>query len=321
MKTKHGKLVDINVDIGSRPLDLFIGSASFEQRCLAIPTRLPTSRIARAVAAVNVTYFDAVKRHLRALDDHFGEGLERLTLFSDDPIQSARNISKVVDGVLNGPPKRVMVDITTFTRETLLVLLGRLFRDRREGDELLLAYSHAKEYSIGDRPEEKWLSKGIRDVRSVLGFPGEMVPSKSTHMIVLVGFEYARTLELVKLCEPTFLSLGVADSREEGVKGHQATNEQMVYRLRQVFGDASVFTFRAYDAKATCVALSEQMKARTNCNTVVVPMNTKISTVGSLLLALENEAVQLCYAPANVYNLDRYADPDDDYYLLVPDVR
>ena len=50
-------------------------------------------------------------------------------------------------------------------------------------------------------------------------------------------------------------------------------------------------------------------------------MNTKMSTVGSLLLALENETVQLCYAPANVYNVERYADPDDDYYLLVPDLR
>ena len=183
------------------------------------------------------------------------------------------------------------------------------------------AYSHAKEYSIGDPADEKWLSKGIRDVRSVVGFPGRMIPSKSTHMIVLVGFEYDRTLELVKLCEPTFVSLGVADSREEGVRGHQATNEQMVERLRRVFGDADDFTFQAYDAKATSVALSEQMEVRADCNTVVVPMNTKISTVGSLLLALENEAVQLCYAPANVYNVDRYAVPDDDYYLLVADVR
>ena len=41
---------------------------------------------------------------MKELDEHFGEGLERLDLFSDDPIQSARNISKVVDGVWNGPP-------------------------------------------------------------------------------------------------------------------------------------------------------------------------------------------------------------------------
>ena len=95
----------------------------------------------------------------------------------------------------------------------------------------------------------------------MLGFPGQMVPSKSTHMIVLVGFEYDRTLELVRLCEPTFVSLGIADSREEGVKRHQETNEQMVGRLRQVLGEARVFTLRAYDAEATCVALSRQIEA------------------------------------------------------------
>ena len=99
MRTKHGKLVDINVDIGSRPVDVFIGSASFEPRCLTIPTGLQTARIARSVVAVNVTYLDAINRHYMALNKHFGEGLERLDLFSDDPIRSAHNISKLVGWV------------------------------------------------------------------------------------------------------------------------------------------------------------------------------------------------------------------------------
>ena len=111
MRTKHGKLTDINVDIGSRPVDVFVGSASFEPRCLAIPTCLEASRIGKVVIAVNVTYFDAVKRHLKALDAHFGEGVERLDLSADDPIRSARNVATVVDRFLNGPPVRVLVDI------------------------------------------------------------------------------------------------------------------------------------------------------------------------------------------------------------------
>jgi hypothetical protein len=45
-------------------------------------------------------------------------------------------------------------------------------------------------------------------------------------------------------------------------------------------------------------------------------MNTKISTIGSALAALEEEAIQLCYAQPLQYNYKSYSTPGNTCYLL-----
>ena len=322
MRTRHGQLVNLHRDLGGGPIDIFIGSASFERRSLSVPTNLEGGRVEKVVIGVNLTYLDAVKRHFEEMRIHFGSRVEKLELFAEDPVKSAGNISACVGASLTGPPKRMVVDITTFTRETLLMLLDCLVRRKRSGDDVLLVYAHAEEYSVGAAAENKWLSRGIRDVRSVLGFPGIMAPSRPTHLIVMVGFEDERTVDLVEICEPSFVSLGVADEEEGGAKPHQLTHVGRVQRLRKHLHGrlrgVETFTFRAYDAWATASALARQSQVFGGCNVVLVPMNTKISTVGALLFAHGDEAVQICYAPANTYNMERYSEPGADYYVFSP---
>ena len=50
-------------------------------------------------------------------------------------------------------------------------------------------------------------------------------------------------------------------------------------------------------------------------NTVIAPMNNKISTVGAALAALKNPNIQISYAQADIYNVVGYSMPNDDYYL------
>ena len=50
-------------------------------------------------------------------------------------------------------------------------------------------------------------------------------------------------------------------------------------------------------------------------NTVIAPLNTKISTIGADLAALENENIQLAYAKPNIYNVDGYSIPNEFIYL------
>ena len=38
-------------------------------------------------------------------------------------------------------------------------------------------------------------------------------------------------------------------------------------------------------------------------------MNTKISTLGAAMVALEDESIQVCYAQADVYNANNYSTP------------
>ena len=325
MNSRHGPLGQLQYVLGDDRVDVFVGAASFEQRCLSIARSLGPIEVGRAIVGVNQAYLESIEGNLLALEERFSGRTERLYVHSDKPLVSAKNIGAAVASCLKGAPKRIVVDITTFTRETLLMLLERMFRDRRDGDRVKLVYASAGEYSVGDSREEKWLSKGIRDVRTVLGFPGVMAPSRPVHLIVMVGFEDDRALELVRICEPAFVSLGVADIADEAARPHQATNLYRLERLREglegrLLGVAT-FGFRAYDAEATKAALAQQMEKFEECNAVLVPMNTKISTVGALLLALEDERVQICYAPASVYNIGRYSTPGHEYYLFEPWVQ
>ena len=114
--------------------------------------------------------------------------------------------------------------ITTFTHEALLILLRILQRQVTKRDLVHLVYAAAAEYAVGLRPEEKWLTKGVLDVRSVLGYPGSMRPSWKSHLIVLVGFEADRATELIESYEPTVISLGFGDEKTQTSAGHHAIN-------------------------------------------------------------------------------------------------
>ena len=51
-------------------------------------------------------------------------------------------------------------------------------------------------------------------------------------------------------------------------------------------------------------------------NALIAPMNTKISTVGAALLAMEDDTIQLCYATAHQYNEKGYSTPGQECYYF-----
>ena len=209
-----------------------------------------------------------------------------------------------------------MIDTTTFTREALLILVCFLKQSLKASDSVQFLYTHAKEYSIGDEYEDKWLSKGIREVRSVLGYPGDFLPSRRNHLIILVGFEDERAISLIRECEPALISLGLGDSTEAGTDVHQSTNEHRFARLKSYLDLTYDFIFKGYDAEGTYKILDDRVRAATELNTIIAPMNTKISTLAAASLALENKSIQICYAQASIYNYSRYSLPDDNFYLF-----
>jgi hypothetical protein len=83
--------------------------------------------------------------------------------------------------------KSVLIDITTFSREVFLILI-RLLRIVFPNKKIVGVYANASVYdSKHDNKTEKWLSKGIGEIRSVLGYPGDIIPSQKTYLIVIVG--------------------------------------------------------------------------------------------------------------------------------------
>jgi hypothetical protein len=322
MEIWHGLLTELNTQLAGWRVDALVCSASFEDRCLSVPVAIGAANVSEAIVGINLTYREFITPKWTQFERLLGSKLRELPQRADNPILSADSIARSIGRVLTAGGKHLLVDTTTFTRETLLMLLAFLRSNLRPEDEVKFVYAHARDYSVGDPKESKWLSKGVRDVRSVLAFPGEFAPSQKTHLIVMVGFEDERAVELIRECEPSYISLGVGDEREEGTGPHQATNLHRFKRLRSIFDSVDEFTFQAYNPDSTKDALLRQADKYPHCNVLIAPMNTKMSTIGAALCAFANPAVQLCYAPANVYNVNNYSLPDEDCYLFeIPGLR
>lgn len=320
MTVQHGKLSELKNNLAGDKIDVFFCSASFEERGKSIANHLDLSQIGCSIVATNVAFRELIAEDHQALREKFqkpGSDVKDLLLDANDPIKSGDAINDVVSTVISRTePQRFLIDITTFTRESLLMLVRCLKWTVKKSDTIEFIYAHAKEYSVGDLQKDKWLSKGIREVRSVLGFPGDLLPSQRSHLIILVGFETERALSLIRECEPAAISLGLPDGSEIGTRPHQDTNVYTIQRLKSILDHVDEFAFKAYDAEETRAVLQSQVRKRIAYNTIIAPMNTKISTLGAALLALDDPSIQLCYAQANIYNYKRYSTPDDDYYLI-----
>ena len=299
--------------------DTFICSASFESRCLTVPTALYNSKSfpRQGLLIYNENFLPLIATKLEVL-----RGLSlcdtECAITTDDPVLTANGLSSALARCFSAHPskQRIGVDITTFTRESLLMLLSFLWSNLRANDELLLFYNRAREYDPIHGPGEKWLSKGIREIRSVIGFPGDLRPSLATHLIVMAGYEVDRASRLILECEPAVISFGLPNPQEGHAIAHQETAELKLRSIRRIGGDVKDFTFHGYDPKMCATSLETQIDLFEDMNTIIAPMNTKISTVGAGIVGHRMPNIQICYAQADLYNYKTYSEPADEVYVF-----
>lgn len=311
----HGALTEINSHLAGPPIDAFICCASFEDRSKVAAECLEGGLVRHAWIAFNQDFEDHTSGNLEAIRSKFENRHTLIKIETGDPLLTADRLKGELSNVLaDGPPNRIVVDITSFTRESLLILVNILTKQSLRQNTLEFLYTYAKEYSVGDRTEVKWLSKGNREIRSVLGYSGNLVPSRQNHLIVLLGFEDERALSLIYECNPARISLGIADENDWATAPHQEKNLSCLRRLQSVLDPVDDFRFSGYDAKATKVKIQEVIARAPEYNTIVAPMNTKISTLGAAVAALENPSIQVCYARATIYNVANYSNAGDQYF-------
>ena len=314
---RHGALTDLARDLG-QTIDVFVCSASFEDRCLSVAESLRRHRMDRVVIVKDRRFDAAVEGNARRLQELFVGKETMVVVDSSDPVVTTVNVVAAVSRCREAGATRVVVDITAFTHEALLILFRVCDVALDDSSIVDFVYATAKEYSVGDRPIDKWLSKGISEVRSVMGYPGGFVPSRTSHLVILAGFEDYRALSLVRELEPSLVTIGYGDRSERGTAAHQDTNEKNVARIRSLIenlvGHVEEFVFSCYDAVAAERAIGSVVAESEGYNTILAPMNTKISTLGAGRLALRDGAVQICYAQADIYNFRRYSTPGSEYY-------
>lgn len=300
------------------PINMFIGCASYETRCRTLASYIDPTSVQLALIGSYVETASLVSDNKRYLEERFGDRSVSLEFSTKYPLTTANNLdtalkeSSITDRIC-------LVDISTFTHESLLILFKLLTIHKKSNDKIFIAYNNAAEYDPGVPDEEKWLSYGVREVRTLLGYPGEVVPSKESHLIILVGYEHERASELIRVFEPDLLSLGHGKSGTQTAVQHHQTSQHFFGLVRRAFAThpgVSTFEFSCNDPIATKLAILEQIARYPECNHVISPMNTKLSTIGSGLASLGDSRIQICYAEPLQYNYHNYSSPGEDCYLI-----
>ncbi|MBL9185765.1 MAG: hypothetical protein JNN17_26695 [Verrucomicrobiaceae bacterium] len=305
-------LHSLNEELPAR-IDLFIASASFESRSLQIAKNLDKDRIESICIASNANHSSYNGENRDALIQLFEKAppqMATLDLDSDDPIKTADAFLTISRDFVHSTAPVIVVDVTAFTRESLAILLAVLRLKLPPDTQVTFLYNPATSY--GD-PNKLWLSKGLRKVRSILGFPGEIIPSRPNHLIVLPGYELERASSLIASYEPNSLSIGMVPKEANFATDFFKQQTEFVRRLQQSYScrRIEIFEFSARDPIRTRDSILVAAKAYPSSNKIVIPLNSKPSVIGACLACFKREDLQMGYAQPKRYNTLSYSRPSD----------
>lgn len=301
--------------------DLFICFNSFEKRCVSIASHLPIDKFAAALILTNKVHFENEEENLQKLSSLFSEKGTVVQLDLSSPVDIAdKIIEQLNEKIFSLEKKRVFVDITTFTHESLLILFA-IFKEKYSEAEIICGYNNAKAYSSDKTDiESKWLSRGIGEVRSVLGYPGNLKPSQDNLLMVIVGYEFERAARIIDAISPDYLSIGYNIENNATTEKDRDANMGYARLLKEMaayFEQTTDFVVPSNNPYAAFKAMQEKLDAiGDKINVTIVPMNNKLSTLGVALIGLANPEIQICYAPALIYNTSSYSIPGDSCYLF-----
>lgn len=204
----------------------------------------------------------------------------------------------------------MVLDISTFTRESLLIIIKYFELYRSSLDTIKLYYRAA---NVSDH-----LSSGLVQVRSVIGYMGNIESDKPLHVVVLSGFEYERAKDVIDTLEPQFISIGYGSLGQSVTDELQRKNAQFTERLIACYTqeNINVFEHSVIDPFSASEQILKLAEAYHDHNIVIVPLNNKISTVAVGLAAQKNTAIQVCYPQMASYNTFSYSVPLDECFIF-----
>jgi hypothetical protein len=299
-------------------IDIFICSSGFEDRSAYLGINLNKIHIKKAIIFHIEDTYKLSEDNLSRIKENLPE-LETVIYPKNSPLVIYDKFYRLFEEFKTAADNKpnIVIDVTTFTREVLLILLKLLSSpDFITSFDVQLAYTPAESYA--ENASDLWLTKGIREIRSVLGYAGMHSPSKELLLILLSGFEEERANEIITSFEPNKLILGKA-SDKDSINSNlsdiaNAKYQSLADNNRSILLDQ--FEFSCTDIKETQTQLNLMIeKYEQQFNVIISPLNNKISTLGAAICGLKNENIQICYASANQYNINDYSN-GSDYFLV-----
>ncbi|ODM29855.1 hypothetical protein A6779_12065 [Marinobacter adhaerens] len=289
-------------------VDYLLVCASFEDRCLSFTSPLIEAQFDK----VGVFYFDKFEKYskvnIEKLTGHFQ--VDPIPLDYSNPVTTADSLISFFNDSFHVAKKSVVVDISTFTRESLLITLKFLEFIKEKIDTVHFFYRTAE--------VSKSLSDGVVSIRSVMGYMGDVNIEDPLHLIILSGFEHERAKEIIDTLEPDHITIGYASKDGSISEDLYRSNIEFTNTLIAYYSDTKIDTFEhsLRDPESSKNEILKAVGGKSDFSTVVAPLNNKISTVGAGLAAISDPRIQLCYAEMANYNVSSYSKATDDCYIF-----
>jgi hypothetical protein len=292
----------------------FLGRCSFEARSIEIPLQFKGYRWSSFLCFHSKSKSQLAESQLGKLTSLTSDSMPHYAILDiSEPLEVARALKLgFSEFLVRASGQRAIIDITSFRREELLMLYALIRSvDADATTQWELVYLGAQ--GMGD-----WLSGKVTNVRSVYGFPGEMWPSKKTRLVLLMGFEVERARSIFEVYEPATVFIGTGKKSESISEELHKRNMECLNTVLLDIGGASVkhFEFSARDPAQLVHDLEKEVPIDPLSNTVIAPLNTKLSTLGVGLYALKHPEYQVCYASVDSYNEDEFSKPSDTMYSI-----
>ena len=296
--------------------DLFICSSSFEERCLGVSKHLNIEKFQNFVICHFSYNYPEADKNLAELKNIFDNQSIVVELGQNTPLA---NYDKLYDTLDKDTYTNVLLDISTFTREIFLMILQLFRQESFITKNLTLCYNPSDKYSSVSNNEldKLWLSKGVQNIRAVLGYSGDFSPIKKSMLIVLVGFEAERAEILIDSYEPSILFIGKAKKEESKNDELAKINDINFKKLQKLNPNAEKFDFSCIDLSPTINSINQIVeKYRQEYNIVISPMSNKLSTLAVASVVFKYPEVQICYAATNLYNVNAYSTPSEHIHVI-----
>ena len=290
--------VSNNIQLAEGNIDeIFIGCASFEDRTTAVVNNL--SEEYNVSNSFILKYDEKNRTTLR--DQNFEKLKNALLQHSrsvipiicdhHDPLDGISKIQDLCESrriVLEG--KNIAIDITTFTKQYLLVLLK--FIEKQKPKSMRLFYTEPEDYGV------RWnkpLSYGLIDIVSVPSYGGHFYVKKENLLILTLGYEGDRAYGIWERFTPhkTIILIGKPSFRDSWEGRVEEFNKKLISKLAK----DSVNYIPTLDPFEVSKNLDDLIKRYSEkFNISVSPLGPKPQVVGCYLSVRKYPDVQIIYA-------------------------
>jgi hypothetical protein len=298
------------------PAMIIICHSSYEDRCLGLLNHSEFLALASRAVVVHTEGFSGSQRYAQNHRELVGCLKKRIRgTVEEVGVRRAfgNDLLKCLDTRLSDDLKvgaRVAVDVSTFPRERMIILVDYLTRVGSGGGIGILYHEPERYASEAEKDSGAWLSKGVRRIASIPGFNGRQSVRKNCLLVVQLGHESERALMTIKKLEPDKIIV-VGQSGQQykagldqiSLRKSESVINECGHKLQRIFLVGSRDYWGAYNAMRRIGELYG------NGYNIVVNLNgTKVQVLGALKYCQENRSIEVIHADPQTYNYASYSE-------------